>query len=94
MQSWIKFVPVDKIVKGKEYFIGRHRNQGDPFFEHCDLLGRGLNGKVQWTQKPGIALCVSDDTLLDYLKKSPDFKAVEIPADAAKRWKARTPVRR
>lgn len=93
MQTWIKFCPPGEIVDGKSYFIGRHKNPGDQYHEHCDLLGRGLNQKVRWTQKPGIAIIAEGgDKLREYLKQDASYKAVEIPADASTRWKARKPV--
>ena len=92
MQVWIKFCPDSEIVEGKEYFIGRHRNPGNQYLESCDFLGRGLNKKVLWTQKPGIAIrAVGGEALREYLKRDARFKAVEIPEDADKRWRARKP---
>lgn len=94
MQAWIKFIPREQLVEGEVYFIGRHRNPGDPYHEGCTFLGRGLNGKTMWTEKPGIAIkAVCDDAFRAVLDEDPAYKAVAIPADADKRWKARKPSR-
>lgn len=90
MQKWIKFVPRDQLIDGAEYFLGRHRNKGDPYHEDVDFLGKGLNGKQQWTCKPGIAIrAICNEKFRKTLEENPDLVAVEIPKDAATRWKAR-----
>lgn len=90
MQSWIKFVDTDKMEDGVEYFIGRHRNKGDAFHESCDLLLRGLNGKLIWGGKPGIAIrLVGGPELRQNLVERPHWSLVAIPSDTDTRWKAR-----
>lgn len=90
VQSWIKFVPTEEAVQHEDYFIGRRRNIGDPYHEACDLLCKGLDGKQIWGSKPGIAIRAElDDGLRMLLNRHPDWALVAIPADAAKRWKAR-----
>lgn len=56
MQSWIKFIDANDMEEGVDYFIGLHRNKWDAYHECCDLLVRGLNGKLIWGSKPGIAI--------------------------------------
>lgn len=92
MQRWIKFVPIDEMVEHEDYFIGRHRNKGDPYHESCDILCRGLDKKLVWGHKPGIAVRLEcDDGLRMLLQKNPSWSVVAIPADADRRWKARQP---
>ena len=91
MQSWIKFVALQDAVEHEDYFIGRRRNIGDDSHEACDLLCRGLNGKQIWGSKPGIAMRLElDDGLRMLLQRYEDWALIAIPADADKRWKART----
>jgi hypothetical protein len=90
MQGWIEFVPMEQLVDGETYFIGRHLNKGDAYHESCMLIGRGLNGKLCWTHKPGIAIrSVCNAEFRELLNKHPDWSVVRIPRDADKRWKAR-----
>lgn len=91
MQSWIKFVALEDAVEHEDNFIGRRRNIGDDAHEACDLLCSGLNGKQIWESKPGIAVRVElDDGLRMLCQRYQDWTLIAIPADADKRWKART----
>ena len=55
-------------------------------------LAFGLDGKQMWSQKPGIAAHVAgDDKLRKILRNDGTLRAIEVPADHARRWRARQP---
>lgn len=84
MQSWVKIVPTAEVKDGAQYFIGKIVGPG------VWLHARGLNGKLQWSEKPGIAIrCEGSDKFRAYLAENTGCVAVEVPADADKRWRAR-----
>lgn len=87
MSNWVKTVEVDDVQDGKTYFIGRRLESnavGQLFWS------RPLRGKDQWTVKPGIALrYTGDDDFREVLRKNPIAVAIEVPANADRRWRAR-----
>jgi len=88
MTSWIKEVPIDQLVEGKAYFLAKkwETHMGFSYLFHSRLL----SGKEQLSCKPGIAIhCIANDKLRKILIERPNYVAIEIPADADKRWKAR-----
>lgn len=95
-QPWIKVVALDALDPAKSYFISlrHHDAHGRP---HYTFYSSYLSGRTTWSTKPGIAIQYQGgDTLRnDILKNNHlDLVALEVPADADKRWKARKPVRR
>lgn len=55
-------------------------------------LAFGLDGKQKWSQKPGIAAhVVGDDKLRNILRNDGTLRAIEVPADHVRRWRARKP---
>ncbi len=89
MSSWIKEVPLAQLQDGQTYFLAKKWESGcagTSYVFHSQLL----NGKVQWSSKPGIAIrCVANEKLRAILAERADCVAIEIPADADKRGKAR-----
>ena len=89
MASWIKEVSLAQLQEGQTYFLAKKwesKCAGTSYMFHSRLL----NGKAQWSSKPGIAVrCVANDKLREILTEHADYVAVEIPVDADKRWKAR-----
>lgn len=87
MPEWVKAVEADNVQDGKIYFIGRRSET------HVGIQlfwSRPLRGKDQWTVKPGIALrYTGDDDFRELLRKNPVAVAVEVPANADQRWRAR-----
>lgn len=62
--------------------------------DSMDFAATNLSGKSCWSQKPGLAReFYGDDQFKKVLADHPEFRAVTIPADAAKRWRARKAVR-
>lgn len=90
--SWIKVVPVSEIVPDGTYFLAMTpQGNGGTWF-----WSRYLNGKEQWSSKPGIGIrFVGGPALIAKITEhGGKICAVEVPADADKRWKARKhPVR-
>lgn len=92
MQKWIKFIELDQIADDKEYFLGKHYNKGDSYHEHCSFIGRGLNGKVMFTSKPGIAIRFKGiESIRTVMQKNEGLSIIQIPDDADRRWQARKP---
>lgn len=93
MPSWIKEVPVAEIVEAKTYFIARKWIPGNSHTPSYLFHSRLLNGKSDWTSKPGIGIhYVGGAALMEELLKDRGevvLVAIEVPADASKRWKAR-----
>lgn len=87
VQKWIKPVESADVVDGKDYFVAaRPRNS----MQGYSFQSIGLNGKVCFSSKPGIAMWFKGgDALREQLEKLPTLVALEIPADAHTRWKAR-----
>lgn len=89
MSSWIKEVTLEQLQEGRAYFLAKKWESecaGTSYMFHSRLL----NGKVQWSSKPGIAVrCVANEKLREILTEHADLVAIEIPADADSRWKAR-----
>ena len=93
MPSWIKEVPVAEIVEAKSYFIARKWIAGNSRTPSYLFHSRLLNGKSDWTCKPGIGIrYVGGAALKEELSKDRGdviLVAIEVPSDASKRWKAR-----
>lgn len=85
MQTWIKIIPPEELNPETYYFLGARLGMDGVHF-----WSEMKNGKRQWTSKPGIALLYKGtETLAETIKGNPKYCAIEIPADAAKRWKRR-----
>ncbi len=88
-RRWEKEVPIDDIKDDGDYFIAKFND----FSGHRNYmyLARGLNKKLCWSVKPGIAIrYVGGDGLKEHLAKNNGAHvALEVPKDADKRWKAR-----
>ncbi len=89
--SWIKEVPVSEIDPAKHYFIAMHPGGGSSTWFWSEYL----SGKQQWSSKPGIAIRFhgGPGLVAEIEKKGGKICAVEVPADADKRWRARKPPR-
>ena len=88
MSEWIKQIPVAETKEDKSYFIARSYNNGKSF----DFWSCYLNGKENWSIKPGIAIRYhGGESLIRTFAKNPQAEliAIEVPADADKRWRAR-----
>ena len=87
MAKWEpKAVTVADMKEGEHYFLVQG---GLP--PHCLYYSRGLNGRLLWSVKPGIAIRFpGDGTAQEVLTKNPQYTAILVPADADKRWRART----
>ena len=88
MRSWIKQVPVADTKEDKSYFVARFYNNGNSF----DFWSCYLSGKETWSVKPGIAIQYhGGESLIRTFAKNPNINlvAIEVPADANKRWKSR-----
>lgn len=96
MQTWIRVVTSAEAKAGVKYFIGKHLNPGHPYHEQMLFLSRGLNRKLCWSGKPGIALVFEGGQAREEAlhQSNEKFQAVlvEVPADADRRWRARAPV--
>lgn len=91
--AWIKVIPVAQLDPKKDYFIGIIRGSEErPCYE---FWSRCLNNAKQFTSKPGIALrYAGDEGLRTLLDNDARLVAIEVPANAARRWTARKPVMR
>ena len=88
MQSWAKIVPIGEIKDGQHYFVGKVFGGG--VYAGLEFHVRGLNKKLMWGGKPGIAVRYEGSAnFREYMAKSTDCVAVEVPTDADTRWKAR-----
>ena len=88
MSDWPKQVPVEQTSEDKLYFIARTFSQGRGF----DYWSLYLSGKEGWSVKPGIAMrFYGGAALVKTFAKNPqaNLVAIEVPADADKRWRAR-----
>ncbi len=84
MQTWVKIIPLAEVKDDEKYFIGKVVGPG------VWLHARGLSGKLQWSEKPGIAVRYEgNDKFREFLTANSGCVAVKVPADADKRWKAR-----
>lgn len=90
MSSWIKAVAPDDVQDGKSYFIGLA-----PKWKYGTwaFWSEWLNGKRAWSEKPGIALQYVGSDELRKLLTEKGVMAVEVPEDAARRWRKRQPKR-
>lgn len=86
-QAWTTPVEADQIVEGRSYFLAfRPMNS----MQSYSLYGSDIKGRRVITCKPGIAdRFEGNDKLRGILLKHPDHVALEVPADADKRWKRR-----
>jgi hypothetical protein len=92
-QPWIKIVEPADVQDAALYFIGkaygRQVNDGQPagYMLYSQLKG----GKHQWSSKPGIAVKVTGlharKVLADNVAQP--LVLIEIPKDAATRWRKR-----
>lgn len=89
--KWGDFIKKESLEEGSQYFLAKRGNIGDQYHEHFFLYARGLNGKTQWSVKPGIALRFGKDTMFENLSNNPDLWAIKVPDDADSRWSARKP---
>lgn len=91
MQTWIKVAPPNTLDPEKHYFIAVGRGpDNQPSSYH--FWSRCLNNAKMFTSKPGIALRYSgDDNLRKILAGDARLVAIEVPPDAAQRWRARKP---
>lgn len=88
-QPWIIEVPAAKLDPRKEYFLA-NRHEHPPGRFNYAFYSRGLNGKTMWSSKPGIAMRFDGgEKLKAFLAEHTFCTALEIPKDAATRWKAR-----
>lgn len=96
MQKWIKAVEATNIEEGKIYFFAKTYGRG------FDFWSQWKNGRKCWSGKPGIAMRFQGGTDFradiernqkkfdaEMGDKAPKFMAIEVPADADKRWRAR-----
>lgn len=87
MKTWQKIIPVEETREDKSYFITRgHGTHGTSYWSEY------LNGKQAWSIKPGIAMHVcGGPALVATFAKNPHvaLAAMEVPHDAAKRWRRR-----
>jgi len=87
-QAWIKEVAIADVVESKAYFLSNKGPMG-----YYSFYSEWMSGKRGWSSKPGIAVqFFGTDQFKAELSKHPDWVALEIPADADKRWRARKPV--
>lgn len=88
MASWIKPVEHVDVRDGALYFIGiRPRTDRAQWY----FYARNSRGKVCSSTKPGMALrYVGSQKMRDVLAEKPDLVAIEVPADADKRWSRKT----
>jgi len=82
MQKWIKVVDAKDLDPHRDYFIGRV-GYGVMF------ISRGLDGKLMWSVKPGIAIKFTAKNAREHLGTNADHVAILVPKDAATRWRAR-----
>lgn len=90
--DWVVVVKPEDLDPTKEYFlmiiwVGGHG------LRSWSVYSRLLNGEKSFTSKPGIGVRFSangaKDTLQRNKHKIEGLVAVEVPADADKRWRAR-----
>lgn len=101
MGKWNKVIASpDDISPDKTYFVARQCSYL-PNQETWMYLSRPLKGPKQWATKPGIAIRYrGSPKLAEWMKRSAHeieqkrLVAIEVPADANTRWKARAPVTR
>lgn len=85
MQSWIKIAPVDDIQPSLKYFIGKRCGETILFYS------RDIKGKMVWSCKPGIAVqAPGDEKLRHAIANDAELVAVQVPKNAATRWRARS----
>jgi hypothetical protein len=88
VSNWIKVVPAVELDPSKAYFLGRH--DGDEFVGAWRFYSQDMKGRLCMTTKPGLAVrIVGNEKLAGILAERPEFVAIEVPADADKRWKRR-----
>jgi hypothetical protein len=87
---------IHKRTEDKSYFIGRAHNSTTHNTSYS-YWSEYLNGKENWPVKPGIAIQYKGgENLVKAFKRNTWAKlvAIEVPADADKRWKKRQHPRR
>lgn len=90
MSAWAQEVEAASIEEGREYFIALRKRSEMASYQ---FWSKGLNGKLGWSGKPGIAVrAVGNDKLRETLTGRPDCIAIPVPADADRRWTRRRPV--
>lgn len=88
-QAWIVECPPEKLSPDKVYFLARRWVTCGS--KHYDFYLEWGNGTNKWGGKPSIAVRFrGNDAFKKILSQQKDFVALEVPADADKRWKART----
>lgn len=91
VQSWIKVSTADEIIDGKDYFLAVER--GEEPHKNYMFYSQDIKGKNILSSKPGIAThIIGNDKLRAILVEHHDHVAIDIPADAERRWKRRKPV--
>ncbi|BBH11781.1 hypothetical protein [Chromobacterium haemolyticum] len=88
VQAWIKIVPADEIIDGEAYFLAVDRGTG--LCRSYMFYSTDIKGKKILSSKPGIAIHVAgNEKLRTILREKPDHVAIQIPADADRRWARR-----
>ena len=86
-KKWITEVEHADIKDHAVYFIALRpaSRSASHMFSAC-----GLNGKTCWSEKPGIAKRYEGgEALREHMRQRNDCIAVQVPADADTRWRAR-----
>ncbi|MDO8416245.1 MAG: hypothetical protein Q7S87_08555 [Agitococcus sp.] len=88
VQAWIKPIEAAQVVERTVYFLAlRPRTT----MQSYSLYGTNIKGRSIITCKPGIANRVyGNEKLRELLRNNPDHVALEVPADADKRWHRRS----
>jgi hypothetical protein len=87
MSGWIKEIEADAVAEDATYFIARRPRTA--MASHL-FYAKNIKGKAIMSEKPGIAdRFVGNEKLRAALRECGDLVAIEVPADADKRWKRR-----
>lgn len=91
MSSWVKEVEASEVKDGQQYFVARRRLEYAPgMFSEWRFQGTDSKHRTVFIKKPGIAtIFTGGPKLREQLVRMVTLIAVEVPADAHKRWRAR-----
>ena len=85
MKQW-KAVAVDPVPEGTYFLCSIHESK---HYRTVLYYARGIAGKVCMSMKPGIAVHLEYEGVVNGLKANPGFVAVQVPDDWETRWKRR-----
>lgn len=91
MSAWVKAVEAIQIEDGRRYFVARGRREYAPgMFTEWRFQGTNARGRTLFITKPGMAtVFIGSEGLRTKMAEMKTLVAVEVPANAHKRWRAR-----